>query len=88
MIRLEMKNFNMIWKEKQQKISALSPDKLDKYEYLTGEKILPSDRRRMKEQVKFTYSPLGKASEKQWRWKTRRKTNKSNWRSWKTTGWI
>ena len=47
------------------KISALSSGKIDKYEYLTGEEILPSSERRMIEQVKFTYSPLGKAFEKQ-----------------------
>ena len=39
------------------KISALSPGKIDKYEYLTGEKILPPDQRRLIEQAKFTYSP-------------------------------
>ena len=38
------------------KISALSSGKIDKYEYLTGEEILPSDQRRMIEQAKFTYS--------------------------------
>ena len=47
------------------KISALSSDKLDKYEYLTGEEILPSNQQQIIEQTKFTYSPLGKAFEKQ-----------------------
>ena len=47
------------------KISALSPGKIDKYEYLTDEEILSSDQIRIKEQAKFTYSPLGKAFEKQ-----------------------
>ena len=42
-------------------LSALSSGKIDKYEYLTGEEILPSDQRRIIEQAKFTYSPLGKA---------------------------
>ena len=46
-------------------ISALSSGKIDKYEYLTGEEILPSDQKRMIEQAKFTYSPLEKAAEKQ-----------------------
>ena len=46
------------------KISALSSGKIDKYEYLTGEEILPSDQSRIIEQAKFTYSPLGKAFEK------------------------
>ena len=50
---------------KAAKISALSSGKIDKYEYLTGEEILPSNQRQIIEQVKFTYSPLGKASEKQ-----------------------
>ena len=47
------------------KISALSSGKLDKYEYLTGEKILPSNQQQIIQQAKFTYSPLGKAFEKQ-----------------------
>ena len=47
------------------KISELSSGKIDKYEYLTGEEILPSDQSRIIEQAKFTYSPLGKAFEKQ-----------------------
>ena len=47
------------------KISALSSGKLDKYEYLTGEEILPSNQQQIIEQAKFIYSPLGKAFEKQ-----------------------
>ena len=47
------------------KISALLLGKIDKYEYLTGEEILPSDQRRVIEQAKLGYSPLGKALEKQ-----------------------
>ena len=47
------------------KISALSSGKIDKYEYLNGEKILPSNQQQIIEQAKFTYSPLGKAFEKQ-----------------------
>ena len=47
------------------KISALSSDKIHKYEYLTGEDILPSNQQQVIEQEKFTYSPLGKAFEKQ-----------------------
>ena len=46
------------------KISALSSGKIDKYEYLTGEEILPSDLRRVIELAKFTYSHLEKALEK------------------------
>ena len=47
------------------KISAPSSGKIEKYENLTGEEILPSDQRRVIEQSKFTYSPFGKALEKQ-----------------------
>ena len=47
------------------KISAISSGKIDKYEHLTGEEILLSDQRTGIEQAKFTYSPLGKALEKQ-----------------------
>ena len=47
------------------KISALSSGKICKYEYLTGEDILPSNQQQIIEQARFTYSPLGKAFEKQ-----------------------
>ena len=47
------------------KISALSSGKIHKFEYLTGEYIIPSDQQQIIEQAKFTYSPLGKAFEKQ-----------------------
>ena len=47
------------------KISALSSSKLDKYEYLTGEEILPSNQQQLIQQAKFNYSPLEKAIEKQ-----------------------
>ena len=57
------------------KISALSSDKIDKYEYLTGEQIFSSNQQQIIEQAKFTYFPLGKAFEKQ--------QKKNNRRSWK-----
>ena len=47
------------------KTSALSSGKIHKYEYLTGEDILPSNQQQIIELAKFTYSPLGKAFEKQ-----------------------
>ena len=47
------------------KISALSSGKLHKYEYLTGKDILPSNQQQLIEQIKFMYSPLGKALDKQ-----------------------
>ena len=47
------------------KISALSSGKIDKYEYVTVEEILPFNQRQRIEQAKFGYSPLGNAFEKQ-----------------------
>ena len=47
------------------KISAFSSGKIGKYEYLTGEDILQSNQQQIMGQAKFTYSPLGKAFEKQ-----------------------
>ena len=38
------------------KISALSSGETAKYEYLTGEEILPSNQQQIIEQAKFTYS--------------------------------
>ena len=45
-------------------IVALSSGKIHKYEYLTGEEILPSSQSRMIEQAKFTCSSPEKAFEK------------------------
>ena len=50
---------------KAAKLSTLPSGKIDKYEYLTGEEISPSDQSSIIEQAKFTYSSLGKALEKQ-----------------------
>ena len=47
------------------KTSALSSGKIDKYEFLTGEEMLPPDQRKVIEKAKFAYSPLGTAFEKQ-----------------------
>ena len=52
-------------KREAAKISALSSGEFNKYEYLTGEEILPSNKQQIIEQAKFAYSPLGKAFEKQ-----------------------
>ena len=46
------------------KLSALSSGEIRKYEYLTGEYILPSNQQQVIEQTKFTHSPLGKAFDK------------------------
>ena len=56
MIKLEIINC-----KETAKISALSSGKIDKYEYLTGEEILPSNQSQIIEQAKFNHSPLGKA---------------------------
>ena len=61
-IRDEKVQFNI--SRKAAKISALSSGKTDKYEILTGAEI-SSDQSRIIEQAKFTYSPPGKAFEKQ-----------------------
>ena len=47
------------------KRSALSSGKIDKYEYLTGEEILPSTQQQIIQQAKVSYSPLGKVFEEQ-----------------------
>ena len=52
-------------KKEAAKMSALLSGKIDKFEDLTGEEILISDEKRVIEQTKFLYSPLGKAFEKQ-----------------------
>ena len=43
------------------RISALLSVKIDKYEYLSSEDILPSDERRIIKQTKFACFPLEKA---------------------------
>ena len=62
-IRDEKLQYNI--NRKAAEISALSSGKINKYEYLTGEDILLSNQQQIIEQVKFIYSPLGKAFEKQ-----------------------
>ena len=52
-------------KQTTSKISPLSSGKIYKYEYLTGEEILPPDQRGAIEQARFSYSFSGKAFEKQ-----------------------
>ena len=47
------------------KLSALSSGKIHKYEYLTGEDMLPFNQQQIIEQARFTNSPLGKAFKKQ-----------------------
>ena len=47
------------------KISSLSSGKIDKFEYLTGEEILPCNQQQIIQEAKFTYSSLGKTFQKQ-----------------------
>ena len=60
MIKLEIKNYSMILIEKLQKCQPYHQVKF-KYEYLTGEELLPSNQKQIIEQAKYAYSPLGKA---------------------------
>ena len=54
MIILKMKNYNLIFTEKQLK-----------YQPYHQAKLLPTNQQQIIEQAKFTYSPVGKAFEKQ-----------------------
>ena len=45
----------------ESKVSVLPSGKIDKYEYLTGEQVLPFDQNRRTEQTNSTYLLLGKA---------------------------
>ena len=56
------------------KVTALSSGKINKYEYLAAEEILPSNQQQLIEQAKFTYSSLGKAFEKQKQLNTKEKS--------------
>ena len=62
-IKVEKLQYNI--NREEAKILPLLSVNIHKYEYLTGEEILPSDQSRTIEQAKFTYSPLGKTFEKQ-----------------------
>ena len=65
-IRLEMKNYNVILIERLQKFQLYHQAKLiSKYEYITGDEILPFNQHQIIKQDKFTYSPWVKAFEKQ-----------------------
>ena len=44
-------------------MSVLSSGKINKYEYLTGKKILTRKQHRMIEPAKFNYSQLGKENQ-------------------------
>ena len=63
MIRLEMKNYNMILIEKQLKYQLYHQVKF--LNMISGEDILPSSQQQIIEQARFTYSPSAKAFEKE-----------------------
>ena len=71
-----MINYNTILTEKQQKYQVLSSAKNDRYEYLTGEEILPSDQTIITEQASF-YIPISVKYLK----------NKNNWRTREKSSW-
>ena len=75
MIKLRMKNYNMIFREAT-KISALWSGKIDKCEYLKGEEILPPNLKQIIEQDKRTYYALGKCFEKKLKQSKIREKNK------------
>ena len=65
MIRLETKKLQYDINREAAEVSALSSGKMKKCEYRIGEEMLPSDQKRVIDQAKHIYSPLGKALEKQ-----------------------
>ena len=64
-IRIRDKKLQHSINRKTAKISGLSLDKNDKYEYLKGEEIFPSGLIQVIEQTKFTHLLLGKTFKKQ-----------------------
>ena len=65
MIILKIKKLHYDISREAAKTSVLSSGKINKYEYLTPEEILPSNQKQIIEQAKFIYSSHGKAFEKQ-----------------------
>lgn len=61
MIKPEVRNCNMILNEQQQR--HLHYNYVDKYEYLTGQEILPTQQLRQIQDAKFSYSSLVNAFE-------------------------
>ena len=62
-IRNEKLHYNI--NREAAKMSSKSSGNFHKYEYLTGEDMLPPNQQQIIKQARFTYSPLGKAFEKQ-----------------------
>ena len=84
MIKFEMKNYNMISTEKQQKYQHYHPENLKNMSTLQVKKYCLSYQRIVTEQAKFSYSSLGKALDlksKQKQLKNKEKTNRCYYRS-------
>ena len=62
MIRLDMKNYNTTLIDNEKKYQFYYQVK---YEYFTGEEILPFSQNNLTDQIEFTYFPLVKPIEKQ-----------------------
>ena len=62
------------------KKSVLSSGKINKYEYVTSEEILPSNQKQIIEQAKLTYFPFGEAFAKQKQLKIRDKNKPMFWK--------
>ena len=79
----------MMLTEKGQKYQHYHLKKSDKYEYLTGKKILSSDKKEVMQQAKSTCSPLGKVLKANKNdWGSRKKTSKGAWKAWKTSNYV
>ena len=65
LIKLEIKSYNMISIQRLQKYQAYHQEKLASINILLVKKYYVLIKKRVIEQAKFTFSPLGKASEKQ-----------------------
>ena len=63
--KIRDENFQYDINREAAKNLALSSRKIDKYEYLTGEKILSFNKRQRIDQAKFPCSPLERAFVKQ-----------------------
>ena len=65
------------------KILALSSGKIDKYEYVTGEEILPFNQRQTIVYIFSIRKSFWKTNKINWR--TRQKSNKNTWTAWEAT---
>ena len=65
-----------------EKLSALSSGKIDNYEYLSGEEIVPSNQKQITEQAKFTYwkKQIDALKDLKAKDNKKNKTNRSNWK--------